>query len=196
MRISLILIPLFCFYVCSGQNKNSIEQELKSIRSPYTPTPDSLNKFNPVNVSNLVKYQKNKSSEMDLYFMNDKQYTGWSYEVFPDSDHRYRYAEYKSGVLKWQITFFQNGKLSSDFHMNEKTGKNLGSERMWHSDGSPYIDTYFSENGVEDGLQWRWHKNNELARKAFYKNGEMVFEQLFDINGKLIKQTGFIPESN
>jgi len=176
---------------CSGQTNNSVDT-ISDIRKPNTPTRDTLEKWVTIRADQLTKIRKNDSIAFDKYLWNDKPFTGWSREIFEDNDHKYRYAKYENGIMVWQIGYYSSGQLDADFHM--KDGKNVGSSRMWHSDGSPYIDNFFNMEGEPDGLLWSWNKNGIVSRKGLYKNGKMIYEIYYDMNGQIKESKGEMPE--
>jgi antitoxin component YwqK of YwqJK toxin-antitoxin module len=192
MRYTILLLLILALSSCSGQTNNSVETTITDIRKPITPTRDILEKWVTIQADQLTKIRKNDSIAYDKYLWNNKPFTGWSREIFEDNDHKYRYAKYENGIMVWQIGYYANGQLDADFHM--KDGKNVGSERMWHSDGSLYIDTYYNSAGEPDGLQWSWFKNGKVSRKGLYKNGEMIYEIYYDMDGQIKESKGEIPE--
>ncbi len=188
----LLFLLLFITSLASCGQPGTVSHAIAAdIRNPFTPAQDSLRLLCGDNPLPLVKERKNDTTPYDLYYLDQKLFEGWAYEVFPDNHHRYRYSRYESGQRVRQITYFASGLLASDFH--QEYGE-PGSARMWHRDGTPYINTYHNKNHDPDGLQWRWFKNGAVARKALFDNGKLIYELLYNMDGSLSSQKGKVPE--
>ncbi len=191
-----IYLFLFVLYLagCNAQTE-AVPSKVPYHRDPETPSMEALELLDKIDASLLVKQQTSigEGRRMDYYYLDGVPYTGWSYQAFKDTDHKYRYIKYEMGQPVWQIGYFENGQLDHDFHM--KDGKSLGSERMWRGDGSPYINYFYSAPGAMDGLQRRWHPDSLLARYGFYEDGEMIYEIFYDKNGVITETQGNVPEN-
>lgn len=126
------------------------------------------------------------------FSLNGVTFEGWAYQVFLDTEHRFRYTKFEKGLAVWQIGYYDNGDLGHDFHM--KDGLNYGSQRMWRKGGGLYIDTFFLEGEIQHGLQYRWHGNGALAREALFNNGNLSYEVLFDKIGNITEKKGDLPK--
>lgn len=191
MKILVLLFIILCSQTCIGQKNDTTTSEVEINRIPYTPTQDSLKIWSKTNGDFLTKLNRTDSIPFDRYYLDKILFNGWAYEIFPDNRHKYRYSNYVEGERVWQITYYDSGTLSSDFRT--KFGVN-GSSRMWHFDGSLYIDTYYNYNGVPNGLQMGWYKNGEVSRKALFENGNLIYEFLYEPNGLLKSAKGEIPQ--
>jgi antitoxin component YwqK of YwqJK toxin-antitoxin module len=119
-----------------------------------------------------------------MYYLTGNPYSGWSCSILSNNIHRYRYEQYENGVMIRRIGYYDNGNIDADFRM--KNCKNYGPSRMWRYESGMYIDEFYSEPGVPNGIHRRWHDNGMLAREALYENGILLTEKEFDRNGKLI----------
>ena len=190
INLSFWIIWVLFFLSCSGQ----IPEEVPYHRNPHTPSLSDLQAVSKVEASELVSQMlfDEKGHGINIFFKEDSLYSGWAYQLFPDTDHRYRFTLYQQGHSLWQIGYYDNGQIDHDFH--QKNDKSMGSERMWNKDGSLYIDYFYSAPGKMDGIQQRWHGNGILAREAVYTKGEMVYEVLFDEEGNVVERKGEVPE--
>ena len=163
-------------------------------REPETPSHAALQAISAIDVQQLRRERKfdEKRQKTDTYYLQDTLFTGWSFQIFDDTNHKYRYTKYEDGAPVWQIGYFDNGVLDHDFHL--KNGKTLGSEKMWRRNGDPYIDYFYSAADQMDGLQRRWHANRVLARQGLYKAGTLVYEVIYDPGGKVTSSKGAVPK--
>jgi hypothetical protein len=161
------------------QTKKEWQLELLTIKK------DSLDKLCTIHSDKLIRVAKSATSMCDKYYYRDKVFSGWACSVLHDNKHRYRYELYEAGIMVRRIGYYDNGLVDVDFRM--KDCENYGPSRMWRDDGGMYIDEYYSEPGVKDGLHKRWHNNGVIAREAKYEKGMMIYEKLFDSSGRPIK---------
>jgi hypothetical protein len=147
--------------------------------SPATPSQEDLIKVSRTPHDSLVMME-------GLAHLRDQIFEGWTYQIFPDNDHRYRYILYKKGRKVWQIGYFANGILDHDFHVYHD--KNKGSQRMWRANGSPYIDNFFLEGGILHGIQRRWYADYRLAMESKYEEGRLIYKKEYDETGNLINK--------
>lgn len=187
------LIILLLGYACQPQQKSPISVDIPRGINPQTPTQVALEEVVGIPFKALKETQSmnDRGRIYRSYDYENKPYNGWARQLLPDTDHRYRYMKFIDGVISWQIGYYADGTLDFDFH--GKNGENYGSQRMWLADGTLYIDTYFLEGGVQHGPQKRWHSNHVLARDALYEKGELVYEVLFDQEGRITEKKGKVP---
>lgn len=186
LKAAVTTLMLAIFIRMSAQIGGEIPEKY-----PVTPSMEWLNSQKPFEAELIMRVPKSKSQFKDLYYKDQRLFTGWALKIFENDVHRYRYSQYKNGLLCWQIEYYDTGKLSHDFRM--KDGKGFGSARMWFENGDPYIHTYCIEPGVQDGKQYRWAQGNVLLYEALYDHGTKIYEKEFDRNGKEIK-AGTIPK--
>lgn len=200
MRLRYFLFLIVLSVACQSQQSqhstrlNSIPEEVPRGREPLTPSREALEEVVKLPFKELVE-SKTMSKDGRIfrnYAHRDEPFSGWVRQIFPDTDHRFRYMKLDSGVIVWQVGYYADGVLDFDFH--GKDGYNYGSQRMWHTDGTLYIDTYFLEGGVQDGPQKRWYGNKILASDALYDKGELVYEVSFDQEGNIEKKKGKVPQ--
>ena len=193
MRITLLALLFLSSLSCSAQ-PDLYTMEVPYGNHPETPSQQALDKLDKVDFHQLEeRAERGELGRIDrTYFLDGAPYTGWSLQVFPETEHRYRYARYEEGMVVWQIGYYENGDLDLDFHT--KNGRNKGSQRMWFEGGKPYIDTHFLEGGIQHGQQLRWYQDGTLARDAVYEYGELVYEVLFDKSGQITERKGDVPE--
>lgn len=147
--------------------------------NPRTPTQKDLIEVSKINYDSLNNLN-------GISYLHGQIFNGWTYQIFEENDHRYRYTKYENGKKVWQIGYFANGILDHDFHVLKD--KNKGSQRMWRGDGSPYIDNFFLEGGILHGVQKRWYSDNRLAMESKYENGELIYKKEYDESGNLINE--------
>jgi antitoxin component YwqK of YwqJK toxin-antitoxin module len=145
--------------------------------NPKTPLQKDLIEVSRINNDSL-KFQNGTA------YLNGRIFDGWTYQVFENNDHRYRYTKFENGKKVWQIGYYANGILDHDFHVFND--KNKGSQRMWRGDGSPYIDNFFLEGGIMHGVQKRWHSDNKLAMESKYDEGKLIYKKEYDELGNFI----------
>ena len=184
-RIVGMMVVLACTG-CPAQPETSVPTAMN--RNPSTPPQDSLDQICSIAYDSLQRIPKSHPDSSDLYLLRKARFSGWACHIFSDTEHKFRYTQYDGGVLIWQIGYYANGQLDHDFRMRQ--GKSMGSERMWRGDGHPYIDYYYSAPGVPHGIHRRWHTNNMLAREALFEHGLLIYEHLYDQNGKLLESKG------
>ena len=172
----------------------SIPVQIPYHRDPETPSLAALQAISKIDASALERHQvfDEAGEGIQTFSLDGELFTGWAYFLHPDTDHRYRFIFCKAGKIHWQVGYYDNGQLDHDFHM--KADKSFGSERMWNKNGRPYIDYFYDPPGEMDGVQYRWHGNGVLAREGLYKKGEMVYEVIFDKEGRPIEKKGKVPE--
>jgi hypothetical protein len=184
---------LFIAIACSSEPTNEVPYG----ENPETPTQQELEEKMPIVYDSLFVTDStinDKGRVVRLHKINGKRFNGWAKQVFQDNDHRDRYTKIENGIVVWQIGYYANGQLDHDFHM--KDGFNVGSQRMWRSNGDPYLDSYYLEGGVPDGIHKRWHADNILARMATFENGDLIYEVNYDQNGNVTRSTGKAPKKN
>ena len=184
----MFLFVFLNFSIAKCQSLSNNDWGQPEYRKPITPTQDSLEKWCSVDENKLVRVHKGDSLPFHKYYLNNKLYTGWACEVRINNHHKYHYSQYENGEMVGRVGYYANGQVDMDFL--SRNGNNVGSARMWNTDGSLYIDTFFTEDGKLDGLQWRWYKNGVVARKALFDKGELIYELLYDSNGNLTEKKG------
>lgn len=215
MRIVLLLLLTTLLSSCIGQSDKETEKgsiklksetltsgdlnSLATLKVPYekepqTPSKESLDSLDLIPFETLVIENKSTEGSNHIkYYRKDSQlFNGWAIQIFNENEHRFRYTHYANDLADWQIGYFDNGELGHDFHM--KDGMNCGSARMWYKGGCPYIQTYFLEGGIGDGIAYAWHENCILSRDVLFKNGSILYEVKFDQEGKVVEKFGEIPE--
>jgi len=97
-------------------------------------------------------------------------FNGWVklYYTFPTQG--WRFQRFESGWLREQVGFYANGMPEQHFHRSAE-GRNVGSQRMWFEDGSPYLDQYHDEEGQLHGWQRRWTTEGQWDWSAQYDHG-------------------------
>ena len=158
------------------------------------PSKEVLDNLNPIPFDQLEESWSMNSSlqKIKIYIWKDRVFDGWALQVFPDSDHRFRYLKFELGEIVWQIGYYDNAELDHDFHLEQ--GNNYGSQRMWRKGGAPYINNYFLRGGVQNGMQFRWYAHHQLAEKSYYENGVLIYKLKLDTNGQVLEQFGVIPD--
>ena len=194
-----IIIAILLLSSCSQPESKSTEtfiasnEEIKVAFSDSTSIPGNVPYgFNPKTPSQKDLKKVSRTNNDSLKFLNgtaylsDRIFDGWTYQIFENNDHRYRYIKYEKGKKVWQIGYFASGVLDHDFHVFND--KNKGSQRMWRGDGTPYIDNFFLEGGVLHGVQKRWYSDNRLALESEYNKGTLVYKKEYDELGNLINE--------
>lgn len=105
-----------------------------------------------------------------------KAYTGWTRQILVDSDHRWRFQRFDNGWLVEQVGYYIDGTADHHFHM-DTLGHNVGSQRMWFSDGAPYLDQMHNKAGQLHGRQLRWRSDGSLDWDARFKHGVEIDDQ-------------------
>ena len=157
-------------------------------RNPDTPSKGYLDSLNLVPFESLMIEEKKNGGHI---LVRIHRLNGWTVQLFENSEHRFRYVHYSSGLADWQIGYFDNGELGHDFHL--KNAMNCGSIKMWQKSGCLYIDTYFLEGGINEGPAFAWHDNCVLSRDALIDHGRTVYEVTFDKNGNIVEKNGAYP---
>lgn len=173
---------------------DSLPTEVPREVDPSTPTYELLAREVTQDFNSLEQevVQLNPMETTRVYRLDGELYTGWTYQEFFDTEHRHRFTKFENGTPIWQIGYFDNLTLGHDFHM--KDGYNYGSQKMWHSDGSVYINSYFLENEVQHGIQRTWSKEH-LVRDALFDHGKLIFDARFDDLGNMIQLEGSLPSN-
>lgn len=195
-----LLLTILLIHACS-EEKFSINQHQASTKK-YTnvmglvdayPLPESVPYgFYPMTPSQGILMQESKVHIDSLHlnngraFLKDTSFSGWTYQIFENNEHRYRYTKFENGFKVWQIGYYENGVLDHDFHV--LNNENKGSQRMWRSDGSPYIDNYFLEGGILHGVQKRWYADYQLAMESKYDEGKLIYKYEYDKKGNLLRR--------
>ena len=199
MKIQLFLLLLA--YGCSAQieySESYLDNLKKQIdyksKNPKIPSLDSLRSWSNTLAQHLEKKTKNDENPWDEYSLNNQKFSGWAFEEFPETNHKFRFTLYIDGQMVRQIGYYDQGQIDHDFNM--KDGQSLGSEKMWKEDGHLYIDHFYSEPGKMHGLQLRYHDNHKIARKALFEDGNRIFEIKYDRMGNILETIGKIPEEN
>lgn len=102
-----------------------------------------------------------------------RAYTGWIRQILVDSDHRWRFQRFEQGWLVEQVGYYADGTADHHFH-TDTTGRNIGSQRMWRADGSPYLDQFHDENGDLHDRQMRWNADGSVDWNAQFDHGTEV----------------------
>lgn len=191
MKIVSLCVFALASNFCYGQMSSEVQNNSTNPRHITTHCRDSLEAWSAADAAALTKSRNGDIVKYDYYYLNNELFNGWSKQLFKNNDHRYRYSLYENGLMVRQIAYYANEQLDADFQM--MNGRNAGSARMWHADGKLYIDTFCDNDGNPDGLQWKWHSNGEVARKALYEKGTMIYELLYDSNGVLTEKRGKVP---
>jgi hypothetical protein len=193
MKIIHLLIIALILGACNEPG-TKIPDEVPYHRDPETPSKEVLDAASTVRTLDLKEERIDTGTghKRSYFYLNEKLFTGWSYQVFDDTEHKYRYLKCEEGVKVWQIGYYEDGTIDHDFHM--KAGKGLGSERMWMADGNPYTDYYYSSSEKMDGVQRRWFTNNTLARDGLYKDGELIYDIFYNQDGTISEYKGVLPE--
>lgn len=182
-KILVLIISIAVFSSCNGQmNENQIHPTEEWELALSTPTKDSLDGWCQVHADSLVRIHLSDISSCEVYFLQEKTFTGWACSVLPDNRHKYRYEQFENGIMIRRIGYYDNGQVDADFRL--RNCQNYGPSRMWLYHGGLYIDEYFSKPGVKHGVHKRWYANGQLAREAKYEDGSLIYERLFDSTGK------------
>ena len=99
INLSFWTILILFFLSCSGQ----IPEEVPYHRNPHTPSLSDLQAVSKVEASELVSQMlfDEKGHGINIYFLGDSLFSGWASQVFPDTDHRYRFTLYQRGHSLW-----------------------------------------------------------------------------------------------
>lgn len=188
MKYVLFLMLLNGLTSC-GFNPETHEVQRVLLEVPYSQHPETpsqllLDSLALVPMDSLAKKEVVivQDCKQVFYTLNNKAYTGWAKEDFLSSHNRIRYYQIDSGLVNWQIGYFDNGQLDCDFHA--LNGFNHGSQRMWFRDGTPYIN-HNATIGKKHGLQQRWHPNGQLDWQAEYVNDSLIYEVKYSPEGKI-----------
>jgi hypothetical protein len=187
MKVLSIIFTLLIAISGKSQNINAITEAEDWAMQMSTPSRDSLDKYCALEIKYIERRQKNNLNECDLYYLNERLYSGWACAIIAGNRHKYRYEQFDSGKMIRRIAYYDNGQVDADFRM--KSCKNYGPSRMWLYDGKMYIDEFYISPGVKHGIQKQWHDNGVLARESKFEKGKLLFEKRFDRNGKEISQT-------
>lgn len=155
-------------------------------RDPSIPSFTELESLANISFDELEKTILPFNSNSIKYYYKGQYYAGWAIKQFDDTEHKFRFFYFQAGSQVRQIGYYNNGNVGHDF--NFKNDKSYGSERMWRSDGSPYVDNYYSQPGVMHGKQYRWHPDNQLAMKSYYDNGLLCTKISYDIDGMITSE--------
>ena len=193
MKTTIFLWGLLSLILFSNAQPLSLIDRVPYDENPPTPQKAFLESLSKISYNELEVKEKwlEKGKKIRIHSLRGVLFSGWAYQVFTDTDHRYRYTKIEQGLAVWQIGYFDNGDLDHDFHM--KAGYNKGSQRMWRKGGKPYIQTYFLEGGISHGPQLRWHANGQLARDALYEKGIALYDVILSPDGKVVEFKGEIP---
>lgn len=185
----LITFLISCAIACSSTSQDKNELSVPYGQNPETPSQEFLESICEVDIQSLKKDLIPLNDEKDQYFysIDGSPFSGWAKEDFSEKYHRIRYTLIDSGFISWQIGYFTNGYRDCDFHM--KNGYNEGSQRMWAEEGYPYLNTFSIKDNLH-GEQWRWFPNGALHWHALFDSGAVIYEQNFDIEGRIKSFTG------
>jgi hypothetical protein len=189
-NIGLVLIICACTYPGWTQIKD-IDPYTFWMSAPSTPAKIELDHSCDIDASEIVRENNKINGGVDMYYHKELPFSGWACSIDFSNNHMYRYSLYKDGRLTWQIGFWANGELDHDFRAKE--GVSLGSQRMWMEDGWPYIENYYSNPDVKDGLWRRWYTNHQIAYQALFENGQLVYEVEWNEEGTITNTEGQVP---
>lgn len=185
MKLLLPILFLAAFTSCQPTvaQTEELPESVPYHRNPEVPSQELLEANVTQNSEELeIKNEVNATGNgRTIYYKDGELFSGWIFMEFPGNEHCCRYILLEKGLPLWQIGYFDNGQLDHDFHL--KNGKDIGHQRMWHRDGTPYIDHFKNEAGNMEGKQWRWHPNGQVWWEAEYVKGELFSEKHFDANG-------------
>ncbi len=116
----------------------------------------------------------------DTFYVKGKRYSGCAKQDYA-KNKMYYILYFKNGFVEKQVVYYYNGHKSADF--NSVDGKPQGFQTMYFDNGQKYTEDFYT-NGKLEGYQRRWHSNGQLAREVLHKNGKVVYEYLFDKDGK------------
>ena len=111
-----------------------------------------------------------------------RTFTGWTRKILVDSPHRWRFQRYFRGWLVEQVSYYEDGTADHHFH-NDTTGNMVGSQRMWFSDGRPYLDQFHDASGDLHGRQMRWQSDGSINWDTRFDHGVEV-----DDNGRPVPE--------
>jgi antitoxin component YwqK of YwqJK toxin-antitoxin module len=161
----------------------------------------------------VLKSSKSVSIVVDTVYFNQKKYSGFLFELYPNTKDTASMEGYENGLLsgvskKWyenktlmEERYFEAGKKNgthSVFWKNgqkkfEFTAKNdvyEGKMTEWTSDGKLYhVGNYV--NGQEDGSQQMWYENGKIRANYVIKNGKR-FGLLGTKNCKNVSDSVFV----
>ena len=187
MKLSLAsLILLLTTTTCVCQTERPSSPQIDRASGLETPSKAYLDSVCIIDAEKLQRVQKSSSEDCDRYYLDGNPFTGWACSILSDNQHKFRYELFEEGKMTWRIGYYDNGQRDADFRLEDC--KNYGPSRMWHRDGSMYLDQFFSSPGVPHGNHKRWHQNNALAWEAQYKYGDLLYEKHYNPEGIEIKQ--------
>lgn len=189
------LVTIIIIWACMSQGWaqiTDIDPNTFWMSVPSSPAQIELDHSCDVDASEIRRKNNKINGGVDMYYVNDKAFSGWGCSVDPTNDHKYRYSLYKDGRLIWQVGYWANGQIDHDFRSKE--GVSLGSQRMWMSDGWPYIENYYSAPEVKDGLWRRWFANHQIAYQAVFEEGQLIYEIEWDEGGNISNSQGQVPK--
>jgi antitoxin component YwqK of YwqJK toxin-antitoxin module len=178
MKILVFLSGIFFLLACNEQKvKETIVSNESIIPNVYE-----------------LKSSKNLSVAGDTVFLSGKKYSGFLYEIYPNTIHTASIESYYDGLLsgvskKW----YENKMMKEERHYNagKKEGKHLafwpngkkkfeftakndayeGQMTEWTADGKLYhVGNYV--NGQEEGSQKMWYENSKIRANYVIRNGK------------------------
>lgn len=188
------LFLLLMGLTCACHQHPDVPEQVPYGPSPATPPQAALEAVCGEEIEALTRHEvEGEGGSLRYYFtIGGERFTGWACQEIPDNNHRYRYTKYDDGWPVWKVGYYANGQPDLDFHMQR--GGSLGSERMWRSDGDPYIDYFYSDVDHMHGKQRRWHANGAIAFQAEYNKGELIYEIRYDGKGSVLDLKGDVPK--
>ena len=159
-----------------------------------------------------LTYSVYDSDTMRLEYFVDGKLDGKRIEYFPGSKPR-REVHYKDGIFHGPfIVYNLEGNILQELHYKE--GKKDGNWKYYYEDGSLLRTENWSEDvkvgeqkvffiqghmqskesydkrGRKEGWFEERYADDKLKRKALYRKGELIEEQIFDEFGREIESTG------
>lgn len=175
MNNSLYIIILFLTFSCKNEKSN--EFYTISIPKHYT-----------------LKSSKQEIIKNDVLYIDEERYSGYIYEMFPNSNDTLSIQSYFNGKLsgvlkKWytvnqlkeeryyfegkkngkQIAYWENG--NKKFEFTAKNDAYEGELKEWSFDGKlSHLGNFVK--GQEEGIQKLWYDTGKIRANYVIKNGK------------------------
>ena len=94
---------------------------------------------------------------------------------------------YDGKVDGYQKEFYQNGQIISVSKFSN--GINIGSKRVYYTDGNLKAKLYFNENGILDGTLIEYYPDGNKKLSVKVENGSAIKGYLYDRAGEREKMT-------
>jgi antitoxin component YwqK of YwqJK toxin-antitoxin module len=132
----------------------------------------------------ILKSSKNISNRNDTVFVENKKYSGFLYELYPNSKDTFSVESYHDGLLSGvQKKWYSNKKRMEERHYcnGQKNGKQVA---FWGNDNKKF--EFIAKNDTYEGELREWTVEGRLFHLATFSNGqEDGSQKMWYDNGKI-----------